>query len=325
MPPLFAPKPKKEDPTQSLLARCIIAGVFLGLTYAIVNLELHVSRHTAVVVASQGGSVLQVAETVKPAGVAQTRTTATGALESSGIGKLGPIAYPSTAEKISKLSQPEYPNMHPQCHVRVRTDFSGEMAGGSKMGQDNKQPDAGGCCASCMAHKGSTPCNVWVWNNKTHECWLKYLKYFPERPILWRGDDSPWIGGSFFDYGEPFDPAKHPIAVPEPIKKASKVKDYQPPACIHTVLTSNGNSYMNWQTRIMYATYKARVSPLSRQNTLSSPRFHLAAAPCLARAGAALTPLSRSPPPYPPGIRRRRGPQRAAQGVHPRAAPLRGR
>ena len=30
-----------------------------------------------------------------------------------------------------------------------------------------------------------------------------------------------------------------------------------PPLCIHTVLTSNGNSYMNWQTRVMFATWKA--------------------------------------------------------------------
>ena len=28
-----------------------------------------------------------------------------------------------------------------------------------------------------------------------------------------------------------------------------------PPKCLHTVLTSSGNAYMNWQTRIMYQTY----------------------------------------------------------------------
>ena len=29
----------------------------------------------------------------------------------------------------------------------------------------------------------------------------------------------------------------------------------EPPTCLHTVLTSSGNAYMNWQTRIMYQTY----------------------------------------------------------------------
>ena len=38
---------------------------------------------------------------------------------------------------------------------------------------------------------------------------------------------------------------------------------------VHVVLTSNGNPYMNWQTRVMYATYRALVArdpdgPLAR-------------------------------------------------------------
>ena len=32
-------------------------------------------------------------------------------------------------------------------------------------------------------------------------------------------------------------------------------KNPAPPTCLHTVLTSSGNAYMNWQTRIMYQTY----------------------------------------------------------------------
>ena len=34
----------------------------------------------------------------------------------------------------------------------------------------------------------------------------------------------------------------------------------EPPTCLHTVLTSSGNAYMNWQTRIMYATYKKHAA-----------------------------------------------------------------
>jgi len=34
----------------------------------------------------------------------------------------------------------------------------------------------------------------------------------------------------------------------------------EPPVCLHTVLTSSGNAYMNWQTRIMYQTYKKHAS-----------------------------------------------------------------
>lgn len=255
MAPLFAPKPKAADGQANILARAVLAGVFIGLAYAIINMELHASRHTAVVVA-QGSQV-------DGAKGGSTAFRVASLAESSGSGKLGPIAYPSTAEKLGRLSSRELPEVNPQCHLRTRTDFSGEMAGGSKMGHENKQNDPGSCCASCFAHKGTTPCNVWVWHNITKECWLKYLRHFPERPILWRGDDSPWVGGSFFDYGEPFDPAKHKIDVPEPVKAAAKLPDYQPASCIHTVLTSNGNSYMNWQTRVMYATYKVRRWSLS--------------------------------------------------------------
>lgn len=347
MAPLFAQKPKPgaraQGDGQNFLTKCILAGVFFGLAYAIVNLELHVSRHTAVVTASQGGSVLQI-DKLKPVVVPKART-ASSALDSSGIGKLGPLGYPSTAQKVTALSLREHPEVNHQCHVRIRTDFSGEMAGGSKMGADNKQPDPGGCCASCMAHKGSTPCNVWVWNNQTHECWLKYLRHFPERPILWRGDDSPWTGGSFFDYGEPFDGQKHRISVPEAVKQASKLSDYQPPACIHTVLTSNGNSYMNWQTRIMYATYKARAGALAPVNSPRSrevskrrccaqpPARH--ATRYIESCGADICRAAcrhlldsprrarRSPPAT--GCRGGRGTQRALQGVHSRAPPLRRR
>lgn len=48
------------------------------------------------------------------------------------------------------------------------------------------------------------------------------------------------------------------------------------PYGIHTMCTSNGSPYLNWQTRIMYKTYqKARALPCVRALSSASVRTHL--------------------------------------------------
>ena len=46
--------------------------------------------------------------------------------------------------------------------------------------------------------------------------------------------------------------------------KAIEVKGRQQARSIHMMVTSNGNPYMNWQTRILYYTYN-KVSGLAKQ------------------------------------------------------------
>ena len=80
---------------------------------------------------------------------------------------------------------------------------------------------------------------MWVWHPETKVCWLKKTPDGSNPTIATLGDRVPWTSGSFFDLG---------------------AKWTAPGACVHTVLTSNGNSYMNWQSRVMYATYLAAAA-----------------------------------------------------------------
>jgi len=165
--------------------------------------------------------------------------------EGATVDYLSPPSYAAIAPSVQYLTKSLAEGVPARCHARLHADFSGALAGGSgPNGEANAQPDAGACCASCAAHGGTPRCNTWVWNNASHACWLKHLALFPERPPVWANEASPWTGGTFFDYG----PAYEPPAAAEP---------KPPKTCIHTVLTSNGNSYMNWQTRVMYATWQA--------------------------------------------------------------------
>ena len=162
---------------------------------------------------------------------------------------LAPAAYPSIRAAVGALSAGKVAGVAPVCHARGNSDLGGELAVGvPQQGDANPQQDAGACCASCQAQ--APRCNVWVWHNVTRACWLKHAAHFPERPWAYFSPGSPWTGGSLFDYG------------PSYVAPASAVPGSPPsvPTCVHTVLTSNGNSYMNWQTRVMYATWQAAAA-----------------------------------------------------------------
>ena len=156
------------------------------------------------------------------------------------VSDLGPASYPSISDAVRRLSVSALaPGLSLRCHARLHSDLGGDLAVGvPAQGEANQQPDAGACCASCTAN--APACNVWVWHNTTKACWLKHAVAFPERPWAWYDANSPWTGGTLFDYGPEYEA---PAAAGE--------------TCVHTVLTSNGNSYMNWQTRVMYATWQA--------------------------------------------------------------------
>lgn len=68
---------------------------------------------------------------------------------------------------------------------------------------------------------------MWVFNPTTLKCTLKKSGNAWNPQILSQGDRVPEVSGAFFDLG----------------------KRWEGPGAgtIHTVLTSNGNSYMNWQ------------------------------------------------------------------------------
>jgi len=164
---------------------------------------------------------------------------AAAALGMAGTPPLAPASYAAIASGVARLGAAAAPSVPARCHARPHSDLGGELAGGAPHGDANLKEDAGACCAACEAHAGSPRCNVWVWNNLTHACWLKYAALYPERPYVYFSADSPWTGGSLFDYGPVYDP-RNATAVAAATGAAAGTA--APPTCIHTVLTSNGNS-----------------------------------------------------------------------------------
>jgi len=152
---------------------------------------------------------------------------------------LAPVSFPAIAASVARLSAPLVPDVPSMCHARAKSDLGGELVADVQQGPLNTQPDAGACCASCVsaAEKG---CNVWVFHTQTHECWLKRAALYPERPYVWRGESSPWVGGSLFDYGPAWNARNASLLAAA--AGVAPTGGVAPKTCIHTVLTSNGNS-----------------------------------------------------------------------------------
>ena len=126
------------------------------------------------------------------------------------------------------------------CHARPHLDAAGTLADGAPPGHEFRVVDPGACCEACAA---AVPrCNVWVWNTNTSECWLKRVDRFPERPVVYgsgpAAPPSPWMSGSMWEV-----PKHVPVS-------ASPTR-----TCVHTVVTSNGTPYMNWQTLLVHASW----------------------------------------------------------------------
>jgi hypothetical protein len=170
---------------------------------------------------------------------------------------LAPSSYASISGAVAALAAPLVPGVPGHCHARPHSDFGGELAGGAPHGDANLVADAGACCAACGAHAGTPRCNVWVYNTVTRACWLKVAALYPERPYVYFHEESVWTAGSLFDYGPPFTGSNASGAGAAGASGSGSaaagsgaggttggttVAAAEPPVCIHTVLTSNGNS-----------------------------------------------------------------------------------
>ena len=92
-------------------------------------------------------------------------------------------------------------------------------------------------------------CNVWVFNPTTKACWLKFEKY--------QRDETGEFRTAFHGSPEVYklDAAETAAASAGDRKKYEDI-----PRCLHGVMTSSGNAYMNWQSRIMYQTWQNHAS-----------------------------------------------------------------
>ena len=109
-------------------------------------------------------------------------------------------------------------------------------------GTQNLKTSASRCCEACAKIRS---CRIWVWNPDSKQCWLKADEREQPEPVS-KGASVAWTSGVL--------PQRKGPSVKYALAK-DVVDPTPPPKCLHTVLTSSGNAYMNWQTRIMYQTY----------------------------------------------------------------------
>ena len=136
------------------------------------------------------------------------------------------------------------------CEPHENTEYWGAVV---LNGDNHKTKDAGECCDACrnLNRAGGNRCNVWVFNPTTKACWLKFEKNIKEMKPANSGPHVPWVAGKFTNLTPP-KPPQHPPAT------GKKYEDI--PRCLHGVMTSSGNAYMNWQSRIMYQTWQNHAS-----------------------------------------------------------------
>ena len=136
------------------------------------------------------------------------------------------------------------------CHARPHTDSSGDLVG-STNGPANKQASADACCDMCNK---LPECQVFVYDEKTQDCWLKKQDNpFPERPFIYTRSDLQFTSGAMYS---------------EPVKVVSP-ETTQNNTCIDVLVSSNGgaeNAYVNWQTKILYKNYLQTVEPLYKHS-----------------------------------------------------------
>ena len=153
-----------------------------------------------------------------------------------------------------------------ECHATSNAEFWGPNTPGLPQGVDNFQSDAGGCCASC-ASAGPDECNAWQWDPSTNECFRKKLQT-PYQPMV-RNANVRFTSGAIYPEQPKYLPSKRASGTRgdgdgdgdgDGASSASSGGD--PSACLHTMITSNGQPYMNWQTRVFYQTWlKAKDQP----------------------------------------------------------------
>ena len=157
--------------------------------------------------------------------------------------------FPDSLDPISGAAGDDKTLRAKRCvssRYRPHTEMWGSVV---TAGTGNVLPSADACCVSCAEKRA---CTSFVWHPQTHECWLKADDLDRETPVH-SGDGIPWTSGSLPAVTGPS--VRYALLEDVPVRERKR-----PPKCLHTVLTSSGNAYMNWQTRVMYATYKKHAS-----------------------------------------------------------------
>ena len=150
--------------------------------------------------------------------------------------------FPESLDPISGAAGDDKPLRAKRCvssRYRPHTELWGSVV---TAGTTNVLPSADACCVSCAEKRA---CTSFVWHPQTHECWLKADDLDRETPVH-SGDGIPWTSGSLPAVTGPS--VRYALLEDVPVRERKR-----PPKCLHTVLTSSGNAYMNWQTRVMYA------------------------------------------------------------------------
>ena len=201
---------------------------------------------------AQAGAQAGGAESAESGGVATAAESAPGRVD----GKKQKFAFDPGA--FSRRDEDE-----DACHAVSNADVWAEPAVGvTANGLLNKKASATECCAACR-DLGDERCNLWTWSPDSRACFLKRgaTPYQPldRRPgialvagAIWPEMPKYLIGGK---------------AVTTDTTSKSRTAETSPPACVATMITSNGQPYMNWQTRVFYQTWleaaKEPGSPLA--------------------------------------------------------------
>ena len=142
-----------------------------------------------------------------------------------------------------------------ECHESPNTEYWGELSKGVLAnGNANRAETARACCESCK--KNDVVCNAWVWDPSSRACWMKKTTAY--QPPAYDPAKITFTSGALHPAQPRYAPAKS--------KGLNGASSRDPPFCLHTMITSNGQPYMNWQTRVFYQTWReaasARGSPL---------------------------------------------------------------
>jgi len=148
-----------------------------------------------------------------------------------------------SVERWRQTRDGETKERYAECHMIENSEYWGPtpVAGdlSSDNGARNRKETWQECCESCKEH--SKECNTWRYDPRNKNCWLAKNKNVWQPPTYGKGDAIPYTSGMLH---------------PEPVQYDPVEEDASPPTCITTMITSNGGRYMNWQTRLVYASWK---------------------------------------------------------------------
>ena len=138
-----------------------------------------------------------------------------------------------------------------ECHESPNTEYWGDLSKGVLAnGNANRKETARACCESCK--ENDAVCNAWVWDPSSKACWMKKTTTY--QPPAYDPVKITFTSGALYP------------TQPRYAKGSASSKDgassKDPPFCLHTMITSNGQPYMNWQTRVFHQTWrKAAAEP----------------------------------------------------------------